>query len=292
MTGLAIVLVLTSAVAHASWNLMVRRSETPELTNWLMAGSGAVVVAPIAVFMWMENPPDMVGWLFIAGTIALHIGYFFTLGRAYKYGDLSVVYPVARGLGLALIPLLGVTILAESVSTLAAVGIAAIFIGVITVGSSSSKGMRVWSQPKTLLADRGLIFAVMTGVLIATYSVFDKRGVDYVEPVLYMFMLQLGSFAGLVPLLGREYTVGEFTQEIRTRWKIGLVGGTLQFLAYGLVLSAFRLSPVSYVGPFRELGIVFGVIMAALILKESITLNRGLGAVAIGTGAVLVAIAP
>ena len=71
-----------------------------------------------------------------------------------------------------------------------------------------------------------------------------------------------------------------------------MVGGTLQFLAYGLVLSAFRLSPVSYVGPFRELGIVFGVIMAALILKESITLSRGLGAGAIGTGAVLVAIAP
>jgi drug/metabolite transporter (DMT)-like permease len=292
MTGLAVVLVLISAFAHASWNLMVRRSDTPELTNWMMAGTGAVLVTPVAIYFWITNPPAPVGWLFIAGTIALHIAYFFTLGRAYKYGDLSIVYPVARGLGLALIPVLGVTVLSETVSVLGAVGIGLIFFGVVVVGSSSGEGLRVWMRPGSLLADRGVLFALMTGILIAAYSSLDKRGVDHVEPVFYMFMLQLGGSIGVYPLLRASYARQEFIGEIRQRWRIGIIGGALQFAAYGLVLSAFRLSPVSYVGPFRELGIVFGVVMAALILRESVTRNRAIGAASIGIGAAIVAIAP
>ena len=292
MTGVAVVLVLISAFAHASWNMMVRRSGTPELTNWLMATSGAILASPLALYLFFTRTTDPIGWVFIFGTVVLHIAYFFTLGRAYKYGDLSVVYPVARGLGLALIPLIGVTVLAESVSVLAGFGIAAIFVGVVTVGSSSGAGLKVWLKPRTLLADRGVLFAVMTGLLIAAYSTLDKRGVEHVEPIFYMFMLSLGGSIGMLPLIGRSYSRSDFTGEVRNNWRIGLVGGALQFLAYGLVLSAFRLSPVSYVGPFRELGIVFGVVLAIVILRESVTRNRAVGAVTIGVGALLVAIAP
>jgi drug/metabolite transporter (DMT)-like permease len=302
MTGLAVVLVLVSALAHASWNLIVRRSDQPELTNWLMLSSGALLASPIAIFVLLADPPDLTGWLFIAGTTALHIGYFFTLGRAYRYGDLSLVYPIARGLGLALIPFAGVFVLAESVSVSGALGIAVIFVGVVVVGSSTrgssggevstGGGRGIWRQPRSLLADRGVVFAVLTGILIATYSAFDKRGVDHVEPIVYMFMMTVGGSLGILPLIGRNYTRHDFAGEIRNHWKVGLAGGALQFTVYTLVLSAFRLSPVSYVGPFRELGIVFGVVMAWLILKESVSLNRAIGAAAIGSGAILVAIAP
>lgn len=271
---------------------MVRRSSSPELTNWMMATSGAILASPLALYLFFTRPPDPVGWWFIAGTVALHIAYFFTLGRAYKHGDLSLVYPVARGLGLALIPIIGVTVLTESVSLFAALGIGVIFVGVVTVGSSSGGGLKIWLKPRALLADRGVMFAVLTGILIATYSAFDKRGVEHVEPIFYMFMLSLGGSLGILPLIGRSYARQDFTTEIREHWKIGLAGGALQFTAYALVLTAFRLSPVSYIGPFRELGIVFGVVMAVLVLKESVTLNRAIGAGAIGTGAILVAIAP
>jgi len=271
---------------------MVRRSDTPELTNWLMATSGGLLASPIAIYLFVTNPPDPVGWWFIAGTVALHIAYFFTLGRAYKHGDLSLVYPVARGLGLAMIPIIGVTVLSESVSLAAGLGIVSIFIGVVTIGSSSGGGLKVWLNPKALLADRGALFAVMTGVLIATYSTLDKRGVEHVEPIFYMFTLSLGGSLGVLPFLARSYSSADFGNVVRKGWKLGLIGGALQFLAYSLVLSAFRLSPVSYIGPFRELGIVFGVLMAALILKESVTKNRALGAAAIGVGAIVVALAP
>ena len=129
-------------------------------------------------------------------------------------------------------------------------------------------------------------------MLIASYSTLDKRGVEHVEPIFYMFTLSLGGSLGILPILSKTYSRSDFRAEFRARWKLGLVGGAFQFLAYCLVLSAFRLSPVSYIGPFRELGIVFGVLMAVLILKESVTRNRALGAIAIGTGAILIAIAP
>lgn len=174
MTGLAVALVLVSALAHASWNLIVRRSDRPELTNWLMLSSGALLASPIAIFVLLADPPDLTGWLFIAGTTALHIGYFFTLGRAYRYGDLSLVYPIARGLGLALIPIAGVFVLAESVSVSGGLGIAVIFVGVVVVGSSTrgssggevptGGGRGIWRQPRLLLADRGVVFAVLTGL--------------------------------------------------------------------------------------------------------------------------------
>ena len=244
MTGLAVVLVLVSALAHASWNLIVRRSDRPELTNWLMLSSGALLASPIAIFVLLADPPDLTGWLFIAGTTALHIGYFFTLGRAYRYGDLSLVYPIARGLGLALIPIAGVFVLAESVSVSGGLGIAVIFVGVVVVGSSTrgssggevptGGGRGIWRQPRSLLADRGVVFAVLTGILIATYSAFDKRGVDHVEPIVYMFMMTVGGSLGILPLIGRNYTRHDFAVEIRNHWKVGLAGGALQFTAYTL----------------------------------------------------------
>ena len=292
MTGLAVALVLISAIAHASWNLIVRRSDKPELTNWMMATCGALLASPIAMYLFVTNTPDQAGWWFILGTVILHIAYFFTLGRAYKYGDLSLVYPIARGLGLVLIPVVGVTVLDESVSILAGFGIIAIFTGVVMVGSSSGTGFRAWLKPRSMLADRGVLFALITGILIAAYSTLDKRGVEYVEPIFYMFCLSLGGSVGVLPLIARSYASSEFITEIRTRWKIGLLGGFCQFLAYTLVLSAFRLSPVSYIGPFRELAILFGVILAVVVLKERVTRSRAAGAMAIGLGSLVVALAP
>ena len=292
MTGLAVALVLISVIAHASWNLMVRRSDKPELTNWMMATCGALLASPIAVYMFVTNSPSPVGWWYILGTVILHIAYFFTLGRAYKHGDLSLVYPIARGLGVVLIPVIGVTILGESVSILAGFGIIAIFTGVVMVGSSSGTGFRVWLKPRSVFADRGVLFALTTGMLIAAYSALDKRGVEYVEPIFYMFCLTLGGSVGILPIIARSSASREFIVKIRTRWKIGLLGGTCQVLAYTLVLSAFRLSPVSYIGPFRELAILIGVVLAIVVLKERVTRGRATGAMAIGLGSLFVAIAP
>jgi len=292
MTGTAIALVLAAAFAHATWNFLVRRSEYPEITNWLMATAGGVIAFPFAIYLAFQSFPGLTGWVFIAGTVALHIVYFFTLGRAYKHGDLSIVYPLARGLGLALIPVFGTLILRETVSAVGSLGIVAIFIGVIVVGSSSGQGLKVWLEPRKLVADKGVVFALITGLIIASYSNWDKRGVEYVEPLLYMFTVQLGGALGSLPILLRSYVIADFAGVMKTTWRPVVIGGIAQFASYGLVLTAFTLAPVSYVGPFRELAIVFGVLFALFILKEDVGRQRIAGATAIGAGAILVALAP
>ena len=292
MTETAVILVLIAALCHAAWNLLVRRSPFPELTNWLMAFLGGVLAIPFAIFYLITEPPETIGWVFVIGTILLHIGYFFTLGRAYKHGDLSIVYPIARGLGLALIPVIGVLVLHEAVSGIAVFGISAIFFGVIVVGASSTDGLKLWLHPRNLVADRGVAFAVATGLIIAAYSNWDKQGVKYVAPLLYMCMLQLGGSLGILPIVLRTYSNSQISSEFRKRWRIGVIGGLFQFTAYGLVLTAFTISPVSYVGPLREIAIVFGVLLAAIVLKERIGSIRIIGAALIGTGAVIVAVSP
>ncbi len=294
MTGVAVLLVLISAFAHASWNLLAKRAGNPELANWWMATSGAVIMFPVAIVLLILDVPSPTGWAFIAGTIGLHILYFFTLGRAYRYGELSIVYPVARGLGLTLIPIFGVILLNETVSAQASVGIALIFIGVVVVGTSAratgGEGPRRGIRGR--LADRGVLFAVATGVVIGSYSVLDKRGVEHVTPVLYMFFLTAGGSLGALALIHRSYSREQFSNEMRTHWKTLVAGGMLQFLAYALVLSALRLSQVSYVGPFRELAIGVGVVMGAVILKEHVTRWRAIGAASLTLGAIAIAFAP
>ena len=294
MTGVAVLLVVISAFAHASWNLLAKRAGNPELANWWMATSGATIMLPVAIVLLVIDPPEPIGWVFIAGTIGLHILYFFTLGRAYKHGELSIVYPVARGLGLTLIPVFGVLLLSETVSTQAALGIALIFGGIIAVGLSTQPvaDSSASVSLKSKLTDRGVLFAVATGVIIASYSVLDKRGVEHVTPVLYMFFLTSGGSLGALALIHRSYSRQQFKREFQTHWKTLVAGGMLQFLAYALVLSAFQLSQVSYVGPFRELAIGVGVVMGALLLRERVTRWRAIGAASVTFGAIVIAFAP
>lgn len=292
MTGVAILLVVISAFAHASWNLLAKRAGNPELANWWMATAGAVLMLPTAIVLLVLDAPGRTGWAFIAGTIALHILYFFTLGRAYRYGDLSVVYPVARGLGLTLIPVLGVGLLGETVSLMAALGISLVFAGIVAVGLSSGQSERARKGLLLSMFDRGVLFALATGVLIGSYSVLDKRGVEHVTPVLYMFFLSAGGSLGTLALIHRGYSRVQFRAELAAHWRTIVTGGLLQFLAYALVLSAFRLSPVSYVGPFRELAIGIGVVLGALVLKERVTRGRAIGAGSVALGAAVIALAP
>ena len=307
MTPLAILLVVSSAFAHASWNLMVRRATRPAVTTALMAVASAILVLPLAVYLLIVDMPGLVGWGFIAATIALHIWYFATLGYAYNTGDLSIVYPVARGLGLAIIPILGVFVIGESMSWQAVVGAVSIVTGLafITISDVDNatikrtarswllllKNWRVVKRFRQLIRPAWLL-AILTGVVIGIYSVVDAQGVKYVQPALYMFFLQLGGGLGMMAIQSRLETREAFIDEARRHWKILVIGGLLQFAAYTLVLTALTFSPVSYVGPLREISILVAVGYGAIVLKERVTVVRAGGALFIASGGVAIALAP
>ena len=291
MTGLAVALVVLSAFAHASWNMLAKRSSDPVVFTWWLEASASVLLIPVAIWLLLADPPSAAGWPFVGATVLLHIAYFVSLGRAYRHGDMSVVYPLARGLGLALIPLLGVAVLGETMSAPAALGAAFIILGIAAVSRPAGAGWRAVS-PSRLLSDRGVRYALLTGLTIGGYSIVDKQGVEHVTPFLYMFFLVFGGMLGMLAIIHRQYPRTAFVEEFRRHRASILVGGLLQFLAYGLVLSAFRLSPVSYVGPFREIGIVIGVALGAIVLHERVDRVQAAGVALITAGAIAIALAP
>ncbi len=291
MTALALALVLSSAVLHATWNLLVKQGTNQEVFVWLSQVALSVMLIPVAVVLFWNFPVGLVGWWFVLGTSVLHVLYFLFLGRGYSRADLSVVYPIARGMGPALVPILGVLVLGETVSPPAVAGIAAVVVGLYTVYWWGQFG-QIARDPLKLVREPGTRYALITGLTIAAYSVWDKVGVGHVTPFLYMYLMSLGTSLGLAPYILRSHSV----DAIRFEWRLNsgriIVVALLIFLAYGMVLTALQFSRVSYVAPAREVGIVIGVILGIVVLKEPFGRGRLFGSLLIAAGLALISVAP
>ena len=287
---LALVLVLTSAAAHATWNLLLKRAQHPEVFAWWLAAFAVVGALPIALPLAFLTTFDRVGIWYVIATSLVHICYFLFLGRSLARSDLSLVYPIARGFGPGVVPILAVLLLGESVGPLGWVGIAAILAGIYT--------MAWWGQLRqfttlTTLSENlpGLGYALLTGLCIALYTIIDKRGVAHVSPFLYLYLMSFGVAVGWAPYITRHYGAAGIVGEWRSAWVSVMAASALLFLAYGLVLTAMSITDVSYVAPIREVGSLFAVLLGALILKERVTRGRVIGAVLIVSGVILITLA-
>ena len=289
MTALSLVLVLLSAVAHASWNLMLKRAGDPEVFAWVMLVVGSILLAPVGLALLWYNSMDFPGLWFLLASVVLHVFYFMLLARGYATGDLSLVYPVARGMGPMLVPVLAVILLGEIIETMAIVGIAAIVGGIYTI-SWWGNFHQVLRSPLLFLKSAGMRYAVLTGLTIAVYSIVDKEGVGHIQPLLYIYFMFIGTVALLAPYI----LANKGMETVKAEWRANAVpitvSGLLAFAAYGLVLTAFSLSRVSYVAPAREVGIVIGVLMGIFLLKEPFGRGRLLGSGLIVGGLVLIAL--
>ncbi|MCH8349608.1 MAG: EamA family transporter [Chloroflexi bacterium] len=291
MTPLSLGLVLLSALAHSTWNLLLKRSTDPELFVWWLLVAGSVLLMPLGLVLYWLHPLGQTGWLFVLATVVLHILYFLLLGRSYARADLSLVYPIARGMGPMLVPILAVVFLRETISGLAIAGIVAIVVGIYAV-SLSGAIRQLMRQPLNLLRNPGTRYAILTGLTIATYAIVDKRGVSHVQPFLYMYLMILGCALGLAPYVLSKWEARVIGAEWRANPRPIIAAGLLTFLGYGLVLTAFSMSRVSYVAPAREVGIVLGVLMGVFILKEPFGAARIIGSIIVVAGLVLIAVAP
>jgi drug/metabolite transporter (DMT)-like permease len=260
--------VLTAAVAHATWNFFAKQAGDggPEFV-WLYTVVGGIVYAPVAAVAVVVTRPSL-GWGdvgLMAGSGLLHVCYFLLLQRGYRDGDLSVVYPLARGTGPLLSALVGVTLLGERPSALAVAGIVAVVGGVLALGLSASGG-RDGTDPRRRRT--GVGFGLATGVFIATYTLWDAHAVATAAiPVLvFDWGNNLSRMLVLSPAaLRRRARVGYAWHEHR---RAVLAVGLLSPLAYILVLAALVTTPVSYVAPAREVSIVIGTLLGARVLAE------------------------
>ncbi len=291
MTALSLLLVLLSALAHSSWNLLLKRAGDPEVFAWCLLIVASVLLAPVGLALLWYNSVGLSGLWFLLATVVLHVFYFNLLARGYSQGDLSLVYPVARGMGPMLVPVLAVIFLNETVEPLAIAGIAAIIGGIYTI-SWWGNFHQVLRSPLLFFRSAGMRYAVLTGLTIAAYSIVDKEGVGHVQPLLYMYFLGTGTAVMLAPYI----LVQKGTVAVMAEWRANAlpitVAGLLTFAAYGLALTAFSLSRVSYVSPAREVGIVIGVMMGVFLLKEPFGGGRLLGSGFIVCGLVMIALSP
>jgi len=284
MTEFALALVLVSAVAHAAWNLIAKRASAGPVFNWLFDSLSVAVCVPLLlVQIWVQ--PTALGPLaliFIFGSALLHLAYFLLLGQSYKRGgDLSLVYPLARGTGPMLSTVAAIVLLGERPTPLALVGAALIGVGVVVLAGN-------WRR----LRAAHVVFAVLTGVVIAGYTLWDKEAVSEsgaaIPPVLYFCLFTLVRAAMLTP-----YALGRLNA-VSIEWRVhrwhALGIALLSPLSYILVLYALSVSPVSYVAPVREIGILVGAIMGARFLAEGEARRRVAAAVAMVAGVVALAL--
>lgn len=286
MTPLALALVILAAGAHVTWNYLAKSSRDPLVFTWSFTAVASVLYLPLALATALRSPVPSEGWPFVAGTVALHVAYFYALSAAYRSGDLSLVYPVARGTGIALVPIVGVLVLGERVSPVGVVGIAAIVLGVLGAHGADLLAL----GPGQALAKPGIRLALLTGVTIAGYSAWDKAGVALVAPALYNYFLFLGqaiTFAPLVLLRRRALLEADWRQR---RLEI-FAAALLSPLAYLLVLIAMTISPVSYVAPAREVAVVLGALVGVLVLKDPHPRSRVAGATLVTLGVAALALA-
>ena len=291
MTALSVLLVLLSAVAHSSWNLLLKRASDPEVFAWCLLIVASVLLAPVGLALLWYNSVGLSGLWFLLATIVLHVLYFNLLARGYSQGDLSLVYPVARGIGPMLVPVLAVIFLDETIEPLAIAGISAIIVGIYTI-SWWGYFHQVLRSPLLFFRSAGMRYAVLTGLTIAAYSIVDKEGVSHVQPLLYMYFLGTGTAVMLAPYILAQKGVAAVKAEWRANALPITVAGLLTFAAYGLALTAFSLSRVSYVSPAREVGIVIGVMMGVFLLKEPFGGGRMLGSSFVVGGVVMIALSP
>lgn len=291
MGALSLALVLLSAFCHSAWNLLLKRSGNQEVFTWAFLVSGSVLLAPMGGVLFWLDPVAAPGYWLALASAATHVAYFVLLGRAYSQGDLSLVYPIARGVGPMLVPVLAVLALGERAALPAVTGIILIVAGIFIV-SWWGRFRQILAQPSVFLRDGGVRYAMLTGVSITTYTLIDKVGVGHVQPFLYMYMINVGTAIGLAPYIAFKYGMTPVRRAWQSNaWAI-VTASLLVFIAYGLVLTAFSLSQVSYVAPAREVGIVFGVLLGVMVLKERFGQGRLLGSIFIVLGLALIALSP
>ncbi|MDQ7842649.1 MAG: DMT family transporter [Armatimonadota bacterium] len=287
MSPLALLLVLLAAGIHAFWNYLVKRIDADAAALWMYGTLSAICYLPLALGLVLLRRPQIgpAGYGFMAGSAVLHIGYFLFLQRGYRAGDLSVVYPVARGTGPLLTTAGAIVLLNEPLTGGAATGTILIASGIFLL-AGGLHFLRARSA-RIALAVR---YGVITGVFIGMYSLWDKYAVSalLVPPILMDWGTSVTRSLLLAPVAALRWT------EVRDHWarhRRPLIGiAVLSPLSYILVLTAMVFTPVSYVAPAREVSILIGTAMGTQWLAEGHTRHRLAGAAAMVAGLAVLAL--
>jgi uncharacterized membrane protein len=284
-----IALVAVSAVLHVAWNVRLKTAGDPLRAATIGMAAATLVIVPVGIAAWWLGgrpvlPPEGIGLGIVSGTI--EAGYFILLSAAYRRGDLSVVYPIARGTAPLLAVAIGVLILGERLGVAGFVGVALLLLGFLLL-------QQPWRALQGHGLDPSVLFALATGVTIATYSAVDRVGTRLIHPLTYAAILWVVTAIVLLAWV-RTVAGGELRAGGAEQVRRAIVGGLLTLGAYLLILYALSVAPLSGVAPLRESATVLAAAWGSVKLGEAVSAGdsaRRIGAsAAIVLGALLLAV--
>jgi drug/metabolite transporter (DMT)-like permease len=281
MTFLVFFVVLLAATLHALWNFAAKRVTGNLSVIWLGVCLASVLSWPFALLVYQPGKLTLDVLPYIIATGVLHAWYFGFLARSYAVGEISLVYPIARGTGVAGTALVACVLLREALSVYGIIGILAICAGTGIIGFSKR------DHQDDVAA---YLHALLVGSIITSYSVVDKVGVGRVHPVIYISGMFSLSALLLAPYVLRRHKTACLYAYRHLKKDICLIGvGSI--CTYLLILFAFRLGQVSYIVAAREFAVVIGSILGFVVLKERLSARKVIGIAAITLGLVLVKMA-
>jgi len=268
-------LVLSAALMHAGWNVMAKTAGDKLLNIGLISvGLGVVGL----VFTPFVDFPDRASWHFLLGSLVAHLGYYVFLSTGYRHGDLSQVYPIARGMAPPLVAFTAWLLIGETLTPLQLTGVLATSFGILSLALDRPlERAHSW---------RPILFGLLTSLTIMSYTLFDGQGVrvagDHFGYIVWLFVLDVPLVLAYC-LWRRPGALGYFRQ----RWRFGLIGGVLSGGAYGISIFAMSQGGLASVSSLRETSVIFAAVMSSLLLKERFRHRRYVSVVLVATGAVL-----
>jgi|SRR5579863_1566704 drug/metabolite transporter (DMT)-like permease len=278
MESLVFVAVLFAAACHAGWNALIKVGLDPLSTTTLIAIGAAAVSL---VCLPLAGTPAFQAWPWLGASAIIHLLYFAALIESYRTGELGQVYPIARGAAPLMTAIVSTAFVGEHLGLLGWSGIVTLAAGVLLLSARGGRGIGQLDR-------RAVGYALLTALTICAYSVTDGIGVRLSQnPPAYVQLLFVANAIALVPYaLWRDRSgIGA---AMRRFWLRGLAGGAMQALSYGIVLWAMTLAPIALVASLRETSVLFGAIIAVLVLKEPLRTARVAAAVLIVFGLVLI----
>lgn len=267
--------VLCAALLHAAWNALVKVSaDRLVLLAVLKVTTTLVAVASIP----FVSVPPVEAWPYLAASAVIHTAYFLFLTIAYRFGDLSQVYPLSRGAAPLIVAGLAVFILGETLGQQANVALLLISLGIMSLILSEKGAI---GQPKAVMA------AVATACFIAGYTVADGAGAR-LSANAHSYILWLNVFNGIpIILIAAALRRRELVPQVKRVWKMGALSAIVSLAAYWIVLWASTQAPLALVAAVREASMVFAVFFGVVFLREKLNLRKALSIFVTLTGTAL-----
>jgi drug/metabolite transporter (DMT)-like permease len=286
MTLNSLLLILGSACLHVVVHVALKKAQDRAAFVWWMLLWGSILYLPILVFF--AGPVPWQGWVLLLLSSVFEAGYFIAIAKAYRGGDLSIVYPLARGTAPALLLIWSAAILREPLHLGGAAGILLIALGLYLINLPR---LGDWGEPLRALGKPGPRWALLAGLSTSLYTAIDKVGIGYVNPLLYTYLALCVTTLWVILVTLREVRWEELRRELRSSRGTTVLAGFLTLAAYAIILITMRMgTPASYAGAVREVSVVLGAAYGVLVLKEGGSYMRILGAALVAGGVAMIAL--